>query len=170
MMIKSYALVSNHHLLKVEFQHYELLLQLLQAEISLISYLEHYKFLYSSEDENSNVNYALNIAFFEKLQKFSLLRKRHSGVIYVNPEVHCFINVLQICKDNISKHIDNKNYKMIDMEIYYNHNVPSLIESNNKELIFYYISVEQESCRNQCPKEMIQSYKGIWQEIEKQLK
>ena len=156
--IKQFAVSDEHHLLKLESRHLDLLLDLLQSKISLSSYKDEFNTLFQNEGGHIYFDsYTPVILSFEK---------EPIENVYVDSEVLFFVNVLQICSDNIKKHIECKKYDAIKDEVYYNHNVPSLIFSKNQDLINYYLSVECTGCRCYCSKEMIQSYESIWQQIE----
>ena len=156
--IKQFAVSDEHNLLKLESRHLSLLLNLLQSKISLSSYKDEFNILFQNEDGHIYFD-----SYTPVIQSFEIEQIQD---VYVDSEVLCFVNVLQICSDNIKKHIECKNFNAIKDEVYYNHNVPSLIYSKNQDLINYYLSVECTGCRCYCSNEMIQSYESVWQQIE----
>jgi len=152
---------TNEYLpLLLESCHLGLILDLFLSKINIKSYLEKYSILFSSEKLYIHLeNYAPQISYLKKNQKKS---------ICIEKEVHCFINILQICNDNIKKHIDLKRYDFIKDEVYYSHNIPSLIFSKKIELIKYYLTVECAECKRRCSKEMVINYEKVWQQISNQ--
>ena len=146
----------EHRLLTLQSNHLDLLLKLLQSEIDIKSYLEEYSVLFSNEEQYISPNvYTKQLAFLEEHQ---------SATVSTDNEVCCFIDVLQICNDNIKRHIDGKNYEAIKDEANYNHNVPSLIITKNIDLIEHYLS----KCgvfQARCSKEVTQPYENIWQQV-----
>jgi len=154
--------VKDYHLLKLESQHLDLLLNLLRGKVSMESYIREYNSLFSNESfYDFPDEHVVPLLSLEK-------EEIDIGLILANENVHCFINILQICSDNIKNHIKDKNYVAIKDEIYYNHNVPSLISTQNRDLIEYYLSTECPECIRLCPKEMVQCYEEAWQEVRKQ--
>ena len=151
------APAKEHRLIKLESLHLDMLLELLRSEMSISTYLTDYALLFSDEElQNYRASYTPQVLFLEKEQ---------ADMVRIDDEEHLFVDILQICSDNIKKHIDAENYDAIRDEAYYNHNVPSLISSKNKDLIDYYLSIECKGCRSYCPKEMSQSYESVWQQI-----
>ena len=151
----------DYHLLKLELQHFDSLLELLRSNISIKEYVSKYKMLISNEE------------FYEEprvYRSFSSLEKAQFDVdrIYLEEELTCFVNVLKICSENLKKHINAKQYEKIKDEIYYNHNVPWLICTKNKGAIKYYLSIECPECIRRCSKEMVQCYEEVWAEVRKQ--
>lgn len=152
----------DYHLLKLESQHLDLLLSLLRGEVSVESAIAEYRLLFSNES-------FYDFPYEYKAPLLSLEKEEIDiGVIYVGENLHCFINVLQICSDNIKKHISAEQYTKINDEIYYNHNVPWLIRTECNSAIQYYLSTECTECRVNCSEEMVQSYEEAWQEVKKQ--
>ena len=145
----------EHRLLTLKSCHLNLLLKLLQSEIDTKSYLEEYELLFSNEEQYNYPNIYSNQLLF--------LEEHQSATICTDNEVRYFIDILQICNNNIKAHLNNKNFKAIRDEADYNHNVPSLIVTKNVGAIENYLS-----CRSYCSKEMVQSYENTWEKITQQ--
>jgi len=132
----------------------------MKSEISIASYINEYSLFFPNGELFAHQdNY---------IPQFVFLKKKAAETVTIDKDVLCFIDVLQICSDNIKRHIACEKYENIKDEVYYNHNVPTLILAKNKELIEYYLSVECTCCEFYCSKEMIKSYDSAWQLIRKQ--
>ena len=151
----------EYRLLKLESQHFDLLLDLLESKISIESYLGEYNLLFSDEKLYKSPDRYPALLILKKVQK-------EVSTVSVAKEVHCFINILRICCDNIKKHIASERYDEIYNEIYYNHNVPTLIFSRMKVLIENYLLNECADCKKYCSKEMVASYEDAWKEASSQ--
>jgi len=151
----------DYHLLKLESQHFDSLLDLLQSNISIKEYITKYKLLFSNEKFYEAPDAYVSFLFLEKAQ-FDVDR------VFIDGDVICFVNVLKICSENIKKHISTNQYDKIEDDIYYNHNVPWLICTKSKGAIKYYLTIECPECIRRCPKEMVQCYEEAWQEVRKQ--
>ena len=184
MMMKSLSFGKKDCLLKLETQHLDLLLELLLSKIDIKSYINQYNSLYPNNwwCEYTDI-YKPQILFLEKQQ---------IDIVSIDSDVVCFIDVLQICNNNIKKRIDceymkcKKNitkecgryekaecrnhkkkfekYKEIEEEIYYNHNIPSFILSKDIERINLYLNTRK-SFRNFFPKHVVKPYEKAWKQI-----
>ena len=160
MNIKLSVTLDKHHILKLELQHLDLLLDLLLSKISIRSYIKEYSSLFSSEGWEGHLEiYIPHILFLEQQQ---------TDIVSIDDEVICFVDILQICRDNMKRYIGYEKYEAIQNEVYYNHNVPSLIATKEIDLIKYYLSTECGGCRSYCSKEMVQSYESTWEKIAQQ--
>ena len=149
----------EYRLLKLELQHFDLLLDLLESKISIETYVKGYSLLFANEKFYDDPNV---------YPPFSLIKESDIDIICIDKKDLCFINVLKICNENIKKHISSKSYEKISDEIYYSHNVPGLIHTDYKSAIKYFLSVECTECRRRCSKEMVASYEDAWEQVRKQ--
>jgi len=150
--------IRDYHLLKLELQHLDLLLDLLESKITIESYLTEHNLLFSNEDEDlygSPSEFSHPLLFLEKAEI-------DVDTISIDEEVRCFISILQICRENIKKHIVSENYDKIYDEYYYNHNVPWLIQTKCKYAIKAFLLNECANCKKYCSKEMVASYEDAW--------
>jgi len=147
--------------LEIDIRHLDLLIDVLLSKISIDTYLKNYYIMSPPSEEYGNAcGYPPGILTLENNKK---------SCVHVSDDVHNFIEVLAVCSGNIKKYICNRNYEAIKEEIYYNHNVPSLIESNIKELIEYYLDIECKGFKARFSMEAIQPYLDIWEKIRLQL-
>ena len=167
MIMKLSTIEKKDRLLKLESRHLDLLLKLLQSEIDIKSYIRQFILLYPDEEWYDYIQiHTPHILFLEQQQ---------IDIVSIDDEVVCFINILQICNDNIKKYIEWKKYKEIEEEIYFNHNVPSFIFSweagkvNDWEVerINHYLS-KCDDFRARFSKEMTQPYESTWEQINQQ--
>ena len=158
--IRNNSISTERHLLCLETQHLELILKLLCSDISITSCLENYKILFENENKHGHLS-------VYKPQLKYLNNKKHRSIV-IDENIKLFIKILQICCDNIKNYLNYDKLDLVGDEDYYNHNVPSLIETKNKDLIKYYLTIECTSCKRHCSKEMVQRYEDIWEEISKQ--
>lgn len=147
-----------YHLLEIEIKHLDLLLDVLLMRINIKEYLECYYSLFSTKEE---YEFTCN-----HIPQLSTLEKEYERKINVSSKALFFIEILRICSDNMKKHIEHRNYELIKDEIYYNHNVPSLISANKKDLVKYYLDIECKEFKNKCMKEIVQPYEAIWLKID----
>ena len=148
-------------LIKLELQHFDLLLDMLESKINIESYVIEYNLLFSNEEFYDSSNVYPSFSAFEKAQS-------EVNTICVDEELLCFINILRICSENIKKHIATESYEKIEDEVYYNHNIPGLIQTKSKGAIKYFLSVECVECKHRCPKEMVSTYEDAWKEASSQ--
>lgn len=151
----------EYHLLKLESRHFDLLLELLESKITIASYVKEHNLLFSNEKFYDDPYAYPSLTFLEKVEK-------DIDTASVAEEVRCFINILRVCNENIKKHIVSESYDKIYNEIYYNHNVPTLIFSRMKVLIENYLLNECADCKKYCPKEMVSTYEEAWKEASNQ--
>jgi len=162
--MKSFSITEDYSfrkLIKLESRHLDLLLDVLESKINIESYVVEYNSLFSNEEFYDSPNVYPSFLALETEQK-------EARTICIDTEVLCFINILRICSENIKKHITNERYEKMESEIYYNHNVPSLISSKKKDLIKYYLTIECVECKSRCSKEMVTSYEDAWKEASSQ--
>jgi len=144
----------GYYLLKLEVKHFDLLLDVLSMKNSIEAYLDSYYSLFpSTEEYDFTCNY---------LPQISTLEKREESYIHLSDKALCFVEILKICSDNIKKYMEHGNYESIKDEIYYNHNVPSLVTANKDDLVKYYLDIECNDFKKNCSKEIVQPYEAIW--------
>ena len=157
---KEYA-SKDYHLLKLESKHLDLLLEFLESQITIESYVAGFNLLFSNEKFYDAPNAYPSFSFFVKAQV-------EEDIIRINEEDLCFTSILRICSENIKMHIKSESYEKISDEIYYSHNVPWLINTEHKGAIEYYLAVECVECRRRCSKEMVATYEDAWEQVNKQ--
>jgi len=154
----------DYHFLELSVEHLDLLLDTLSSKINIEEYLKRCHSLFSLAEEYSFT--------CDHLSQLSTLEKRKENYIHVSDEIQCFIEILRICSEHIKKHLINGNYEAVKNEIYYNHNVPSLIATYkkdvHKDLIKYYLDIECTGFKKSCSKEIVQPYECMWVKIRAQ--
>ena len=113
--------------LEIEIKYLDLLLGVLLMKINIEEYLECYYSLFQTKEE---YEFTCN-----HIPQLSTLEKDYLSNVNVSSKSLFFIEILRICLDNIKRHIEHRHYELIKDEIYYNHNVPSLISTNKKDLV-----------------------------------
>jgi len=156
----------DFHLLRLEYSHFESLLDVLQSKIDIKSYLEKFHSIFQLDVWNEHLTvYTPQLFILKRIPD-------KNAIINLDSKLLCFVKVLEICKENLKKHIDNEDYTLIEDEYYYNHNVPSLIildhEKLNNDAIKYYLTVECKGCRSFSNNGMASSYEDVWKEISEQ--
>ena len=76
-----------------------------------------------------------------------------------------FVDILEICVNNMSKHLKTKQWELIREEADCNHNVPSIVASQNIDLIKFYFKVEHKCCIKNLPVSALKLYSPIWEKI-----
>jgi len=144
--------------LTLEVMHFDALLDLLMLKINIDTYLRYYQSLFSSVEDYYFCDYCPQI---------STLEKRKRDYVRISDKTIYFVEVLKICSNNMKKYIEDENYEALKNEIYYNHNVPSLITTNSNDLIKYYLEIECKGFKKNCSKEILQAYDAVWTKIRK---
>lgn len=155
-MISSVATNNDYrYLLQVELRHFDFLLDLLESKINLKNYLSEYHSLFSNIEFYNDPRTYSSLPIIEQISK-------ELGLVSLDEKLGCFVDILRICSTNVKKHSVNGHYDKIDNEIYYCHNVPALIRTENIGAIDYFLRVECVECRARCSGEMVVSYEKDW--------
>ena len=158
----------DYQLTRKEICHMDLLLKLMLSTIDIPTYIVNFEKIFSGKKTTDYYEmYSAQLKFLKNLKKHSFFTNRNCDIVTVDTEIVCFVDILKICYGNIQKHLDCGDYDLIRKEIYCNHNVHSLIETKNKDLIDYYFEVEIPRY-NVLPKPIIQSYTQAWEKAKKQ--
>ena len=76
-----------------------------------------------------------------------------------------FVNILEVCANNLSKHLIEKQWDLIRAEADCNHNVPTIIESQKIELIRFYMDSERTFYERHLPDAIVRLYVPIWDKL-----
>ena len=153
--------MKEYEFLAAETEHLALILSLLAAEIDTKSYLSKYDAIFLKLEKYSYLESYESQIFF--------LKAEEKGLVPFDDETSFFVQILLVLSNNVLRHINNGQYEKIEDEIYYNHNVPSLISSKNQkihtDLVRHYLDIECKEYKNKCSSKMLESYELIWRKI-----
>lgn len=170
-LIRAAASPYDCHYLETALPHFDLLLKLLQSKLSVPSYLESYESLVANNDD-IRLSFAQENEQLRRIYENSISGGKSLDTIYVASDLHCFIEVLDMCNSNLKRYIQNNDYERIREDADLNHNIPGLFITNSNQNIHryfayfdpnrlkatsHYFSFEEN--------EVKQSYVDIWQKI-----
>lgn len=164
--IKNSSELSDHYLILLkEIEHLNLLINVFKSQLIISRY---YKFLkiISCEINKINKKNILNIEpLFNYKNYIDTLKQYKYGLLNCSEDIDLFVNVLEVCRDNLTYYIKNNKLIHIADEIYLNHNIPLIIRTLNIDLIEYYLNIEVKSDNLSIPNSNYNLYLPIWNKI-----
>lgn len=139
-----------------EIQHMEVLIKLVERKINVEMYIKDFNILFKEQNYDLINKYTGSI---------SILEKSKDETIEIDKKAVKFVEILKICCSNIKKYIIKEEYDMIKNEIYYNHNVPTILVVGDVDLIEYYLDIECPEFQRNGQEEHFVNYKSQWDEI-----
>lgn len=139
-----------------EIRHMELLIKLVEKKINVGMYLKDFNMLFKEQkyDLLNKYNGSISILENSKDETFKMYKESVK-----------FVKILKICCSNIKKYIEKEEYEMIKNEIYYNHNVPTILAVGDLDLIEYYLKIECPEFQKNGQEEQFIHYISQWDEI-----